>query len=153
MKSDARAEIASLLFTYAGLVDAGDFDAVGRLFAHGRLTDGGALDVRGAEAVAALYRRTTRLHPDTGTPKTQHLVTNLVIEVDEQAGTASCNARYSVLQQTATLPLQPIIAGRYADRFERADGAWRFVEKRFFVDLVGDVSQHLLVELHPTRDP
>ena len=146
-EADARAEIANLLFTYASLVDAGDFDAVGRLFAHGRLTDGGALDVRGAEAVAALYRRTTRIHPDTRTPKTQHLVTNLMTEVDEDAGTATCRARYTVLQQTATLPLQPIIAGRYEDRFERTDGAWRFVEKRFFVDLVGDVSQHLLIEL------
>jgi hypothetical protein len=41
------------------------------------------------------------------------------------------------------LPLQPIAAGRYHDRFAFGDGRWRFAERRVFVDLVGDVSRHL----------
>ena len=89
-----------------------------------------------------------------------------------------------MLQATDDLPLQPIITGRYVDRFaptagdepagsepagdepagdqpaghEPAEGApggdepapddrgaeaWRFVERRFAVDLVGDLSHHL----------
>jgi hypothetical protein len=43
--------------------------------------------------------------------------------------------------------LQPIVDGRYHDTFERQQGTWRFSERRFLVDLVGDTSHHLLVEL------
>jgi hypothetical protein len=39
--------------------------------------------------------------------------------------------------------LQPIVSGRYYDRFERRDGQWRFVERRVRTDLVGEVSRHL----------
>jgi hypothetical protein len=54
---------------------------------------------------------------------------------------------YTVFQQTETLPLQAIIAGRYHDRFERLEHGWAFTERRFFVDLVGDLSQHLTFDL------
>jgi len=32
------------------------------------------------------------------------------------------------------------------------DGQWRYTEKKFFVELVGDLSQHLLMELANARD-
>ena len=146
--SDAATEIANLLFTYGSLIDSGDFEGIGRIFAHARLADEhGQLDVQGAENVTALYHRTTRLYPDTGTPKTKHLMTNLIIEVDEEHDSATCRSYFTVLQATETLPLQPIIAGRYEDRFERVDGRWRFAEKKFFTDLAGDLRQHLLIGL------
>lgn len=141
----APTEIANLLYTYARLIDGGDYAGIGQLFAHARLTaEDSPMDVRGADAIAAHYARTTRLYPDTGTPKTKHVMTNPIIEVDEEAGTATCHAYYTVLQATEALPLQPIIAGRYEDTFERVDGRWRYTGKKFFVDLVGDLSQHLL---------
>ena len=46
-----------------------------------------------------------------------------------------------------SLALQPVISGRYRDEFERVDGAWRFATRKMYVDLVGDLSQHLLFEL------
>ena len=53
-----------------------------------------------------------------------------------------------MLQQTPSLPLQPIIAGRYRDEFARTDnGEWYFTRRHIVVDLVGDVSQHLLIDL------
>ena len=55
----------------------------------------------------------------TGTPHTKHLVTNLVIDVDDVAGTASARSYFTVLQSLPDFPLQPIIAGRYRDDFER----------------------------------
>ena len=42
---------------------------------------------------------------------------------------------------------QPVISGRYLDGFERVDGVWRFATRKMYVDLVGDLSQHLLFEL------
>jgi hypothetical protein len=151
--SNSATEIANLLYTYARLIDSGDFTGVGKLFAHARLTaESGAMDVQGADAIAAHYAKTTRIYPDTGTPKTKHQMINPIIEVDEDTGTATCNAYYTVLQATENLPLQPIIAGRYEDKFERVEGRWRYTEKKFFVELMGDLSQHLRMDIADARD-
>ena len=76
-----------------------------------------------------------------GKPRTRHLTSNSIIDVDEVAGTASARSVYVVFQATETLPLQPIISGRYRDRFARSDdGSWHFVERGFAVDLAGDLS-------------
>ncbi|MFJ8439274.1 nuclear transport factor 2 family protein [Kitasatospora griseola] len=69
--------------------------------------------------------------------------TNLAVEVDEEAGTATARSYVTVFQSLPELPLQPVVCGRYQDRFERRDGQWRFTERRFRATLVGDVSRHL----------
>ena len=135
-------EIRNLLGLYCDRIDAGDFTGVGALFAHGALaTDTGEELARGADAVAAFYAAGTKLHDEL--PRTKHLVTNTVLDIDEEGGHAEARSSYLVLQQVGDLPLQPIITGRYLDSFECADGRWRFAERRFFVDLVGDLRQHL----------
>ena len=88
----------------------------------------------------------TRLYED-GTPRTKHVTTNAIIEVDDAAGNGSARSYYTVFQQTDELPLQPIICGRYHDTFHRLDGVWWFDTRIMFVDLVGDLSQHLLYAL------
>jgi 3-phenylpropionate/cinnamic acid dioxygenase small subunit len=151
--SNAATEIANLLYTYARLIDSGDYKGVAKIFAHARLTaEDGVMDVQGEEAIEAYYAKSTRLYSDTGTPKTKHVMSNPIIEVDEAANTATCNAYYTVLQATDALALQPIIAGRYEDKFERVDGRWRYAEKKFFVELVGDLSQHLMIDLGDARN-
>lgn len=141
-------EIANIVYEYGWRIDAGDFAGIGQLFSDARLTvDGQDLEVRGAEAIEAYYTGSTRLYEDTGTPKTKHVFTNMQIEIDEPSGTARGRCHYLVLQQTDVLPLQPIITGHYEHRFERRGGRWRLTEKKFFVDQVGDLSQHLLFDL------
>ncbi len=139
--------IRNLLGEYCERIDRGDFAGVGALFADGALADDAGRELaRGTEAVAAFYAAGTRLHE--GSPRTKHLVTNVVLDLDEEtAGRASARSSYLVLQQVDEGPLQPIITGRYHDRFEHVDGGWRFVERRFFVDLVGDLSRHLAYSL------
>ena len=34
------------------------------------------------------------------------------------------------------------LAERYHDRFACVDGTWRFAERRFLIDLIGDMSAH-----------
>jgi hypothetical protein len=97
--------------------------------------------------VLGMYQASTRIYEDNGTPHTKHVTTNAIIEVDEGADAASARSYYTVMQQTKALPLQPIIAGRYHDTFKRIDGAWWFDTRIMFVDLMGDLSQHLLYEL------
>ena len=60
---------------------------------------------------------------DDGTPRTKHVTTNVVIEVDAEAGTAVSRSYFTVLQALPDLALQPIVSGRYQDRFERREVA------------------------------
>lgn len=80
---------------------------------------------------------------DDGTPRTHHVTTNLFIDVDESAGIATARSSVTVFQAVNDLPLQPIAAGRYRDRFERHDGRSHFAERQTDVRLIGDVSRHL----------
>jgi SnoaL-like domain len=135
--------IRNLLGRYCERIDAGDFDGVGDLFASGVLATGdGTPFASGAAEVAAFYRSGTQLH--AGRPATKHLVLDTVFEEPDLDGTVEVRSSYVVLQAAGGAPLQPIIAGRYQDRFGRdADDDWCFRERRFFVDLVGDLSRHL----------
>ena len=87
---------------------------------------------------------------DDGTPRSKHVITNLLIEVDAERGTGTCRSYFTVFQQTDTLALQPIVAGRYRDEFTRVDHVWRFTRREMIVDLTGDLSQHLLFAAHLT---
>ena len=144
--SDGAREIENLVYTYAERIDAGDLDGVAALFAHGRICgmeDGPPETVfEGTTRVRQMYDMATRLYED-GTPKTKHFTTNVILRVDEDAGTASGSAYYCVTQATPDLPLQVILTGRYRDTLHRIDGAWWFDTRIMFVDQVGDTSHHL----------
>lgn len=149
MTDPARA-IENLLYVYAERIDAGDLEGVAELFTHGRIQASPDAPVEraavGRDGVLALYRASTRIHPD-GTPRTRHVTTNAIIEVDASAGTAAGRSCFTVLQQVDDFPLQPIISGRYHDTFQHLDGRWWFDTRIMFVDLVGDLSRHLLYAL------
>jgi ketosteroid isomerase-like protein len=149
--ADSARDIENLLYTYAERIDAGDLQGVADLFANGRIAapaDATTPQVfEGRDVVLGMYQAATRIYDDNGTPHTKHVTTNAIVEVDDGAGTASARSYYTVFQQTDALPLQPIIAGRYHDTFHRIDGTWWFDTRVMFVDLTGDLSQHLLYEL------
>ncbi|MFF4837743.1 nuclear transport factor 2 family protein [Streptomyces sp. NPDC001315] len=133
--------VENLIARYAELVDDGDFAGLGALLADATFTGSGE-PVSGRDAIEKMFKDTLIVYAD-GTPRTQHVTTNVAIEVDEQAGTARSRSYVTVLQALPDLPLQPIAGGRYHDRFERRDGQWRFVQRRARINLVGDVSRHL----------
>ena len=136
------AAIAALVYGYAERIDAGDLAGVAALFADAVYRSDRGGHYEGAAAVTEVLTRLVKLHED-GTPRTKHVTTNLVVEVDGAAGTAAARSYFTVLQQTAAIPLQVIVAGRYHDRFVRTDGRWRFAERVVYMDLVGDLSDHL----------
>jgi len=139
--------ITGLMYLYTERIDAGDFAGLGAIFADAAITaDGTDIEVRGAEAVADYYRSMNVVHPD-GTLRTRHMAVNVITDIDEDAGTATARSGFVVLQQTPALPLQPIVTGRYRDRFTRVDGVWQFTQRHMMVDHVGDVSEHLSFDL------
>lgn len=148
--TDSARRIENLLHTYAERIDAGDLAGVAELFTHGRILGvpdaGPEATFEGQDAVRGLYERTVRILAD-GTPGTKHLTTNAIVEVDEEAGTATCRSYYAVTQATDELSLQIIVTGRYHDTFQRIEGSWWFDTRVMFVDQTGDLSHHLTFEL------
>lgn len=139
---DARL-ILNLLHTYAERIDGGDLDGAASLFDHARIklsdASGGIVDAAGLRAV---WEDFIAIHPD-GTPRTRHVITNEIVEVDDDGTRATCRSYYTVIQQTPAFPLQPICAGRYHDEFEKVDGTWRWSYRDYsLLDLVGDMSAH-----------
>jgi 3-phenylpropionate/cinnamic acid dioxygenase small subunit len=137
------AQIANLLYRYAELMDGGKLDDVAALFTHAQIMLGGQDQPSEYRALRQTWDDFVILYP-CGTPRTKHLVTNPIIEIDSDERHASCRSNYTVLQSTDKLPLQIIASGRYEDRFERVDGVWRFSFRDYrLLDFVGDLSQHL----------
>ena len=142
--NDSEREITRLVMTYAELQDRGDLEGVAALFRYGSfVVDKVATPFRGSEEISAMKRAHDRMYPD-GTLRTKHVTTNLIVDVDDQAGTATARSYYCVFQATDDLPLQPIIAGRYSDSFRRVDGRWWFHERFVHTDLIGDLSRHVV---------
>lgn len=141
--------ISNLMFRYAECVDLADFDGLSELFAHGSMRSTSADEsehgMTGAQ-VGRFYEATNRVHGD-GTLRTRHLSTNVRIEIDEAADTATAKSYYVVFQATDALPFQAIVGGRYEDRFERANGSWRFADRLVIVDQIGNMAEHLTFDL------
>jgi len=140
MSVEAKLAVTELLYRYAELIDAGDFDGLGALLGRGNF-----MGVSGADRIAKLFATTTRRFPEHGnTPRTRHLVLNPIVDVDGDAATA--RSTFCVVQQTDTVSLQPIVVGRYADTFARFGEGWHFTERMVDVQMLGDVSDHLLID-------
>lgn len=147
-------EIANLIYTYAERIDQGDFAGVGALFERAVITTDPAQggETRGSEAATRMYSAWTKRYADPRSPTghtlhTKHVTTNLQIHLDPGGRAARTRCYFTVLMQTQTLPLQPIVAGRYHDEFEKQDGRWWFTHRHILTDLVGDLSEHLLLAL------
>lgn len=145
---DDHDEIARLIHLYAERLDDGDLEGVAALFTHASLRSNHRPDARrGAAAALQMYRDTVQLHD--GKPSTKHVTTNVIVELEPDSPVASARSYFTVFQARPELPLQAIIAGRYHDRFEKVDHAWRFTERLILVDLLGDLRFHLKRALPP----
>jgi 3-phenylpropionate/cinnamic acid dioxygenase small subunit len=144
MTSDEQA-IRNLLFDYAERIDRGDIDGMARLFEHAAYRAGDQTPLTDWKAVANLNKSLVILYDD-GTPRTQHVTTNVRIEVEASGAAASARSRFTVLQRAPGQALQIIVAGRYHDRFEKHAGSWRFSARHIFMDLLGDLRHHLRMD-------
>jgi 3-phenylpropionate/cinnamic acid dioxygenase small subunit len=138
--ASSEVQIANLLYRYAEYIDGGDLEGAAALFTEARVMTG--LGEIGWQELLAMWRRSIKLYD--GVPRTKHVITNPIIEVDEAAGIGSSRSTYTVIQQAGNGPLQPVICGRYHDKFKRGeDGEWRYSYRDYsLIDLIGDMSGH-----------
>ena len=147
--ADARTAIENLMFTYAERIDAGDLDGLAALFEHGRILDtDGNVQGEGVDGVRAIYESATKIHAD-GTPMTQHVTSNLILEFAADMRSAEVRSRCTVMQALPPdFPLQPIITNYYEDKFSYDEArGWHFVERKMIPKLLGDLSQHLKYDI------
>ncbi len=140
--ADAEA-IRRLIVAYAERLDAGDLDGVAALFEHGvfrSAAPGGSVRT-GAAEVRRMYDSVILY--DDGTPRTKHVLGNVLVDVDDDADSATSSCTFTVFQAAPDAPLQPVLAGRYIDRYTRADGVWRFAERVVHPDLLGNLARHM----------
>ncbi len=132
--------VTALIHAYAERLDAGDLDGVAALFEHATWRSSVRTEVfQGSEQVRPRYDGVMLYD---GIPCTKHVISNITVVCDG-VDVATARSYFTVLQARPDLPLQPIIAGRYHDEFERADGGWRFSDRLIIPDLIGDLSRHL----------
>lgn len=135
-------KIENLIYHYAELIDAGEFEALAHLFDRGEIVaPSHNATIRGFEAIHAMYSRSTKRYGN-GTPNTRHITSNVIVELTPNNG-ATARSSYVVMQSTARLHLQPIIIGRYHDSFMQEKGDWHFTQRIIHIDLEGDLTHHL----------
>jgi 3-phenylpropionate/cinnamic acid dioxygenase small subunit len=143
--------IQNLLHSYPLLLDRGDFDGVGELFAHAIVySGGGILADHDPKRMAKMFRDWVQTYD--GSPRTRHMISNVIITPDGD-GRAIVLSYVMVFQQTDAVPLQPVIGGDYRDTVAKVDGRWRFVERHMGNDLIGNLSGHGrdLATIRPSR--
>lgn len=127
--SAARSEvaIANLISSYAFRNDDADFAALGELFADAVFTLDGTT-ARGRDEVESVARAMVEVGDD-GRSTTTHEITNVVIEVDDEAGTAKALGYWTLYRTVAGAPRIALLSGRYLDRFRRGEQGWHFTER------------------------
>jgi 3-phenylpropionate/cinnamic acid dioxygenase small subunit len=134
---DDHEAIRDLITSYGECIDAGDLDGVAALFRNGTWIAGPRRLV-GADAVRAVYDDVVLYD---GAPRTRHVMSDVVVDVDGDAATSRCS--FTVFQAGPDFPLQVILVGRYHDSFARVDGTWEFRVRTIHADLLGDLSHHM----------
>lgn len=138
---DSRTQITHLINQYGFTIDTGDLQGFAQLFENAEWTVEGTEPRVGTQQVLDALS-TVRIYED-GTPRTKHIVSNLDLEINEVNNSAESQCYVTVFQQTNDFPLQAIFCGHYFDRFQRAEGLWKFSQRIIRYMMVGDLSAHL----------
>ena len=135
------AAVRNLLATFCELMDSGELDALGSLFADAVLLgpDGAEL-ARGTAESTLFFSRRLRLYD--GSPRTRHVLSSPVIHVDGDMATS--RTPYLVVQQVGPERVEIVAAGRFRDTFSCTGGEWRFAARQFFLDQTGDLEMHVV---------
>ena len=142
-------EISQLFHRYADYIDRGKLTKVAELLKECTISDSdGRVLAAGYDQVLAMNTGLIRIYPETGTPQTQHIVTNLIVEAEAPDQTIKASANFTVMQKLDSGSVEAIICGKYKNVFKRIDGSWRFHKHSPQPRIIGDMSRHLLIEIN-----
>lgn len=149
--AQARGVIEGIMFTYAEGIDMGDIERVAELFMQGAIVLPDGSEIRGYQEVfdsytgmVMFYDENEKLVPykrNQCSPRTRHVVTNLIFDFDN-AVTAADVRSYFTVYQTLGGKNEIIAGGRYVDHFEKAIHGWYLVTRTIHFENMGDMSRH-----------
>jgi 3-phenylpropionate/cinnamic acid dioxygenase small subunit len=149
--TQARHVIEQIMFTYAEGIDTGDIETVAQLFAQGAIVLPDGSEIKGYQEVYDQYTGMVMFYDDNEqlvpykrhecSPRTRHVVTNLMFEFNNDVTVADVKS-YFMVYQTMEGKNQVIAGGRYVDRFERTIHGWHLVTRTIHFDNMGDMSRH-----------
>lgn len=142
----AHREIEQKIYRMGYALENGDFEQVGELLRHATFGADriGRRVLQGRDAIRDQYTRTNITYPDHGRA-TREIYTNLLIEIDIDAGTAKSTTAYTVAQQTpdGRSRFDLLVAGRYEDEWRRIDGEWHWTDRYIVVQFKNDLDRHM----------
>ena len=143
-------EIEQQIYRMGYHLEAGDFEAVGELLQHATFGADriGRKVFRGREEIRDQYRRTNIVYPEGGR-RTKEIYTNVLVDIDLDAGTARSTTSFTVAQQVPGERFELLVAGRYEDEWERVDGAWRWTDRYIVAQYHNELGKHM----HPGSQP
>ncbi|WEK02975.1 MAG: nuclear transport factor 2 family protein [Candidatus Devosia phytovorans] len=126
------AEITNLQHEFIETLDQRDYAGLAAMFSNGTLVIARPdlaepPSATGEPAVAQMLA--TTLPPPMATAFGRHIASNLIIEIDEDAGTATARMYTAAYLVVEGRPAHFLGAGRHQHRFVRNDGVWEFAEK------------------------
>jgi hypothetical protein len=131
-KLEDREAIWRLIAEFREQIDRREFGAVAALFAaRGQLISNLGPPATGPIEIERLLE--AKLERLAESRRTFHQVTNSVIEVDGDEGSAKSNWCY-INREADDRPMLAFV-GRYSDRFIREEGTWRFQQRAITVEI------------------
>jgi len=129
------AQIERLVHAYTQHVAAGDLESVADLFVHGGVSgDAHPEPAMGRAAVRELYAATLASGGE-GPRRLRVVTTDLEIDIDSAASTATCASRFVVYPSDPNVTDTVLFEGRYLDQFALFDGKWAFTRRHVALDV------------------
>ncbi|MCB0995710.1 MAG: nuclear transport factor 2 family protein [Acidimicrobiales bacterium] len=142
----AHRQIEQKIYRMGYALEDGDFELVGELLRHATFGADriGRRVFRGATEIRDQYVRTNIVYPDHGRA-TREMYTNVLIDIDLAAGTATSTTAYTVAQQIpdGSSEFGLLVAGRYEDEWALIDGDWHWTDRYIVVQFKNNLDRHM----------
>jgi hypothetical protein len=127
----AHIEIRQVLYRYCRGVDRGDEAMLRSVYHPGATDDHGAWKGMGEDFAAYIVGSMDRQSPGS-----QHHLTNILIELEQDAANVESYflALHPYQSPESGTEKMAFVGGRYLDRFERRNGAWRIAARQVVLD-------------------
>jgi hypothetical protein len=146
----AQHEIERQIYQMGYHLEDANFEAVAELLAHATFGADiiGRAAFQGRDEIRQQYERTNVSYADRGRA-TKEIYSNVLVEIDLQAGRATSVTSYTVAQQPPGDSFALIVAGRYEDQWRRTGTAWRWADRYIRVQYRNNLDRHMHADQHP----
>ena len=124
----AKQKIADILTRYSRGIDRCDIDTLSAVFWPDATTDYGSGRQNAQDWARATVAALKGMH------RTQHAISNILIDIDGDTAQAEtyCQAYHEIDGLSGRVEM--VVGGRYLDRLERRNGAWRIADRTYVMD-------------------